>query len=386
MSDSDSPELSSDSYESISDCTSSDSEDQREPGAVQAVARGFRTFRLHAGQFKCRFTDLVFDMKGERKVMRKVVSWDSSVLDGLRHMEPAGPLYSIECHKGSIRRLHLPHCETHTDVKLTVAHVTGGNVEVLQPLKVTKTHVIIEVQNLSLFGLLKTLLLPAYPITAQVLLFFEKSLNKLHIHLLPGNVPVQEVQKRHENIRYITTSSKCVLTPGKKYRSCCKTTDREYVSQPEDEKFECDYGPNYHPTFEVFLNTGVTKVTLSLLDENGLVVWKPRDVKLTGMVALGAIFTISKDSFGADFVDKYKADLIQRVPSVMEIADCIKSKEFTSEMYNKIHAEATPQDKMRELYKYLNSAGRAAKAEFYHILREKHCDLVTELETGSGLD
>ncbi|XP_058239105.1 NACHT, LRR and PYD domains-containing protein 1a-like [Hemibagrus wyckioides] len=181
---------------------SSDSEDQREPGAVQAVTRDFRSLHLHAGQFKCKFSDLVFDMKEEGRVMYKIVSWDSSVLDGLRHMEPAGPLYSIECHKGSIRRLHLPHCETRTDVvKLTVAHVTGGNVEMLQPLKVTKKHVILEVQRLSPFGLLKALLLPAFPIRAQVLLFFEKSLSKLHIHLLPGNVPVKEVQKRHKSIR-----------------------------------------------------------------------------------------------------------------------------------------------------------------------------------------
>ncbi|KAG7314431.1 hypothetical protein KOW79_021734 [Hemibagrus wyckioides] len=320
---------------------------------------------------------------GEGRVMYQTVPWDSHVLKGLGHMEPAGPLYSIECSKGSIHRLHLPHCETRTDVvKLTVAHVTGGNVEMLQPLKITNTHVIIEVQNLSPFGLLKALLWPAYPIRAQVLLFFEKSLRKLHIHLLPGNVPVEEVQKRHENIRYITTSSKCELTPGKKYRPCCRNNDREYDSQPEDEKFERDYGPNYHPTFEVFLNTGVRKVTLSLFDENGLVVWKPRDVKLTGTQRAAT----SKHSPGADFVDKYTAELIQKVPSVMEIVDHFRDMGLTSEMYNKIHAEATTQDQMREFYNYLNSAGRAAKAKFYQILQQKHFGLVTELESGSGLD
>ncbi|XP_058239058.1 NACHT, LRR and PYD domains-containing protein 1b allele 2-like isoform X2 [Hemibagrus wyckioides] len=359
---------------------SSDAAVQREPGAVQAVTRDFRTLYLHAGQFKCKFSDLVFDMKGEGRVMYQTVPWDSHVLKGLGHMEPAGPLYSIECSKGSIHRLHLPHC---TDVvKLTVAHVTGGNVEMLQPLKITNTHVIIEVQNLSPFGLLKALLWPAYPIRAQVLLFFEKSLRKLHIHLLPGNVPVEEVQKRHENIRYITTSSKCELTPGKKYRPCCRNNDREYDSQPEDEKFERDYGPNYHPTFEVFLNTGVRKVTLSLFDENGLVVWKPRDVKLTGTQRAAT----SKHSPGADFVDKYTAELIQKVPSVMEIVDHFRDMGLTSEMYNKIHAEATTQDQMREFYNYLNSAGRAAKAKFYQILQQKHFGLVTELESGSGLD
>ncbi|KAG7314434.1 hypothetical protein KOW79_021737 [Hemibagrus wyckioides] len=316
----------------------------------------FRTLYLHAGQFKCKFLDLVFDMKEEGRVMYKIVSWDRRVLERLSHMEPAGPLYNIECHKGSIHRLHLPHCETRTDVvTLSVAHVTNGNVKILQPLKVTHTHVIIEVQNLSCFGLLKASLLSAYLIRAQM---------------------------RHESIRYIPTNFKCKLTPGKKYRPYCKTTDHEYVSQPEDETFDRARDPNYHPTFEVFLDTEDNKVTLSLLYKNSRVVWKPRDVMFTGTQRAAT----SKHSPGADFVDKYKAHVIQRVPSVMEIVDCIKSKEFTNEMYNKIRAEKTPQDKMRELYIYLNSAGRAAKAEFYQILQEKHLELVTELESGSGLD
>lgn len=83
-------------------------------------------------------------------------------------------------------------------VKLTVAHVTGGNVEITQPLKVTNKHVIIDIQGLSLFGLLRALLFQAYPIEAQVLLFYKKvlgghRLSKLHMHLLPGNVSVEEV-------------------------------------------------------------------------------------------------------------------------------------------------------------------------------------------------
>ncbi|KAI4896110.1 hypothetical protein NFI96_030686, partial [Prochilodus magdalenae] len=103
-------------------------------------------------------------------------------------------------------------------VKLVVAHITGGNTEIIQPLNVTNTHVIISVQGFSLFGILKKILYPR-PIHAQVLLFYkelrdEQRRKKLHIHLLPRNVPVKEVAQ-----------------------------------------FEQDYGPNYHPTFVVFLQT-----------------------------------------------------------------------------------------------------------------------------------
>ncbi|XP_047665340.1 uncharacterized protein LOC113650933 isoform X2 [Tachysurus fulvidraco] len=344
----------------------------------------FRTLHLQPGLNKCTFTDLVFEMELEGRVMYRVVSWDSHVLDGLDQSEPAGPLYNIKCYGSSVHRLHFPHCETRTDeVKLIAAHVTGGNVEIIQPVEVTDTHVIIEVQHLSCFGLLKPLLYRAYPIRAQVLLLYEQSLSKLHIHLLKRNVPVEEVQKKHQRFTYITTSSKCVLSPRKTYRPCCKTDDCDYVSQPEEERFDRDYDPNYHPTFEVILNTDIKKVTLSILDEDNQVVWKPRTVLLPGRCRVST----SNDSPGADFVDNFRSQLIQRVTSVMEIVDCLISKYIiTDEMYNKINAKTTSQDKMRELYRYLNSAGRAAKAQFFQILREKHHDLVTDLDSGSDLD
>ncbi|XP_053086278.1 NACHT, LRR and PYD domains-containing protein 1b allele 3-like [Pangasianodon hypophthalmus] len=338
----------------------------------------YRFLCPHAGQFMCKLTNLVFEMEGKGEVLYRIVSWDSSLLDELGQ-KPAGPLYNIDCPEGSICHLHLPHCETRTDVvELTVAHVTGANVEIIQPLKVAKTHVIIHIQGLSLFGLTLSWSLN---IRAQVLLFYEKRMSKLYIHLLPENVPVTEVQKIHEGNTYIMTSSKCKLTPGKKYRPCCKTTDCDYVSQPEDETFDRDHGPNYHPTFEVFFDPAVNKVTLSLLDEKDQVVWRPRMVLLTGPERASP----GMDTTGADFVDKHRETLIRRFSSVMEVADCLKGKHMiTDEMYSNIQTKSTPQDKMRELYTCLDSRGRAVKQEFYDILERNHSVLVDDLMSVSG--
>ncbi|XP_053533005.1 NACHT, LRR and PYD domains-containing protein 1a [Ictalurus punctatus] len=340
----------------------------------------YRFFCSRAGQFKCKLTDLVFEMEGKGEVLYRIVSWDSCVSDGLQK-DSAGPLYSIECLKGSIRHLHLPHCETRTDVvKLTVAHATGGNVEIIQPLKVTDTHVIIHIHGLSLFGILKALLFQEYPIRAQVLLFRKKmtrklSRSKLNIHLLPGNVPVKEVQKQRECNEYIETTSKCQLSPGKLYRLCCKTTDRDYKPQPEEETFDLDYGPNYHPTFEVLFNTELDEITLSLLDENGQQVWTPREVSLLTDTEAVSANTVKA---GADFVDKHRETLIQRVPSVTEIADVLKGKKMISdEMYYKIKSKEIGQEQMRELYRCLTST--AVKAEFYKILQEKHQYILEDL-------
>ncbi|XP_053341198.1 uncharacterized protein LOC128512092 [Clarias gariepinus] len=174
------------------------------------------------------------------------------------------------------------------------------------------------------------------------------------------------------------TSSRCQLTPGKIYRPCCKTVDCvHFVSQPEVETFDCDYDPNYHPTFEVLFNTEVNNISLSLLDEKDQVVWRPHVVRFNGTDA--ASTTINTMSI--TFVDTYRSELIQKVSSVMEIADCLKARAMmTDELYSNIQAATTPQGKMRELYNCLNCGD--VKAEFHRILQEKEPYLVQELKSG----
>ncbi|KAF4073261.1 hypothetical protein AMELA_G00256940 [Ameiurus melas] len=287
----------------------------------------YRFLCPHAGHFKCKLTNIVFEMESKGEVLYRIVSWDCHLLNGLPQKEPAGPLYNFDSPEGCIRRLHFPHCKG--KAKLTVAHVAGGKVEIIQPLTVTETHVIVNIQHLCCFGL--TLPWTGSPIRAQVLLFYkritEHSRSKLHIHLLPANVPVKEAAI-----------------------------------------FRRDCGSNYHPTFEVQFNIEAAEVTLTLSDRKGKEVWTSPPVLLTG----------------ADFVDKHKAELIQRFNSVMEVADCLNSKNMiNAEMYSKIQAKPTPQEKMRELCACLDSGGKASKEEFYDFLVKNHSGLVDDLKSES---
>ncbi|XP_036417908.1 uncharacterized protein LOC118801650 [Colossoma macropomum] len=341
----------------------------------------FRFQCPHAGQFQCQFTSLVFELEGKGELQYRIDSWGTHLLDGISQMKPAGPLYSIDCFEVSISHLHLPHCEILSEgnqAELVVAHFTGDNVEVIQPLKVTSTHVIISIQGLSLLGLLKNMFY-AGPVSAQVLLFYKEitgkqSKKKLHIHLLPRNVPVEEVEKRHKSSIYFDTSSTCQLIPGRKYKPSCDP----YKPQPKSATFECDYGPNYHPTFVVFFDT--EDFTVSLLDEDGLEVWEPHDVCLSAHNTDAALIKRMK---AAEFVDEHREKLIQRVSSVMELADSLQSKKMIGdEMYNNIKVAKTSQGQMRILYEILQSGGTAVKAEFYEILKLKQSFLVDELESG----
>ncbi|XP_036436880.1 uncharacterized protein LOC118815053 [Colossoma macropomum] len=339
----------------------------------------------HTGQFQCRLTNLVFEMEGKGEVLYRIDFWDTRLLDGLGQMEPAGPLYNIDCFEGSISHLHLPHCEIQHEedqAELVVAHFTGENIEVIQPLRVTNTHVIISIQDLSLFGLLKKILPPG-PISAQVLLFYKEMMckeirKKLHIHLLPGNVPVEEVEKKHKVVTYFETSSTCQLIAGRKYKPSCDP----HVSEPKVARFVRDYGPNYHPTFVVFFQA--EDITVSILDEDGVEVWEPHQIFLTsekpGQSTEANPLNMETE---AEFVDEHRQKLIQRVPSVMEIVDCLKCKNMiTAEMYSSMQTAKMSQEQMRILYRALDSGGTAVKAEFYKILQKIQPFLVDELEAG----
>ncbi|XP_076867062.1 NACHT, LRR and PYD domains-containing protein 1b allele 3-like isoform X2 [Brachyhypopomus gauderio] len=313
----------------------------------------------HAGVFQCKITNLVFEMEDKGEVLYRIVSWDMRLMDGLGHMQPAGPLYNIDCFEGSVSHLHLPHCEIALEkqVELDVAHFTCDNVEVIKPVKVTDTHVIVAISGLSLFGLLLDTIFPARHINAQILFFCKpitgrQNLKQLNIHLLPGNVPVKEVQNHHMDFKHINTSSSCVLIPGKNYRPSCD----HHTPEPEADH-----------------------VKVSLLDENKEEVWKPHQLYLTGCTESPLL---SVDA-GAAFVNTHREELIQRVSSVMEIADGLQSKSMISdEMYSSIQAARTSQERMRILYQALTSGGRAVEEEFYGILKQKQPFLLKELESG----
>ncbi|XP_067309400.1 uncharacterized protein si:ch211-66k16.27 [Pseudorasbora parva] len=83
----------------------------------------------------------------------------------------------------------------------------------------------------------------------------------------------------------------------------------------------------------------------------------------------------------AKFVDDNSAELIQRVTSVLPIADELKQEEgmLHQEKYDEIKAEKTNQDKMRKLFESLNSGGNKVKIAFYYLLEKHHSHLFKDL-------
>ncbi len=79
-------------------------------------------------------------------------------------------------------------------------------------------------------------------------------------------------------------------------------------------------------------------------------------------------------------MDGNYAVLVQRVASVMAIADELKNRNMVhEEKYAEIRAEQTNQGKMRKLFEALNAGGDRVKNAFYHTLRNHEPYLLKDL-------
>ncbi|XP_034151019.1 nuclear GTPase SLIP-GC-like [Esox lucius] len=236
------------------------------------------TYRLQcpkAGIFQSGLTGLVFEMAGKGDVHFKMSQWDTSVLGS---MTPAGPLFSISC--PAVLQLHLPHCMCDDeDEVLSVAHFTGGTMEIVKPLKTTASHVVVNIPNPSLVGLIRCGL-STLPIQSQVLLFLcpQGNTNQkgmLNVFLLPKNVPICKVKHQQKGSDFIQTSSECTLSPGRRYSLCCELVDCNILKSMQ---FDSDYTRKLLPTFQVSLEciSDAKNMNLTLLDRetNDQKVWE----------------------------------------------------------------------------------------------------------------
>ncbi|XP_029938941.1 NLR family CARD domain-containing protein 3-like [Salarias fasciatus] len=250
------------------------------------------------GVFPCYQTGLVFVMSQEAVLLYSTVQWDERSLEsaGLR---AAGPLFSIECsEKAAVRELRLPHVQTQDSPNLdglVCVHIAEGVLGVIRPLEITDSHVIVRVPHLSFFGLAwvhwKNLWYNRRTVRSQVLLFHRPPKPKaqkkfLTVFLLQSNIPVPEVVAQQENSEYIQAPSNCKLIPEQRYTLQCPEALK---IQPRGADFDTEYGPNYHPTFEVWLPASKKEVSLVVRDEKEDV-WK-HDVALPDALQSEDIFS-----------------------------------------------------------------------------------------------
>ncbi|XP_038567072.1 uncharacterized protein LOC119897442 [Micropterus salmoides] len=240
------------------------------------------------GVFQCTLTGLMFGMTQEAELLYRTVQWDESLLQSAGKTA-AGLLFSIKCPEDAVCQLHLPHCETKDallpDGLLSVVHITDDGMSILEPLEITDTHVVVKVPHLSLFGLVWDIgRLWTTPVCGQVLLFLgppnpRTQRQKLNVFLLPSNIHLDEVRKQQGNCENIEAPSKCKFIKDESYTVQCPEAIKV---QPKRADFILDFGPNYHPTFEIRLPTNTEEVTIMVQDQRKTEIWE-HEVDLTDL-------------------------------------------------------------------------------------------------------
>ncbi|XP_041657676.1 caspase recruitment domain-containing protein 8-like [Cheilinus undulatus] len=241
------------------------------------------------GVFQCASTGLVFTMEKEAELQYKTVKWDEALLQSAGKVA-AGPLFDIQCPEEAVCQVRLPHGESKegllVDGGLSVVNITDDGMSFLEPLEITDTHVVVKVSHPSAFGLVwdffKRFLGNSLPINGAVLLFVRPlTIRKkvLYVFLEPENVDNDKLTYQQDGAAKVKASSKCLLSFGQNYSVHCEAED--FQIQPEHEQFHISYGPNYFPSFEVFLPTNQEEVTLTVQDQDRREVWRC-DVFLEG--------------------------------------------------------------------------------------------------------
>ncbi|MEQ2304878.1 hypothetical protein AMECASPLE_031871, partial [Ameca splendens] len=238
------------------------------------------------GEFQCALTGLVFVMTQESELWYRTTKWDESFLQPAGKI-PAGPLYDINCSNKAVCQLHLPHCEIKDVLSieglLSVVHISNDGLSILEPLKITDTHVVVKVSDLSPFGLvwdyIKRFIKRKDPVVSQVLLYLgpqnPRAQNlKLYVFLLPGNISEQEISNDLKDCTYVRSISSCKLIKDQRYTLSCPRASQDYKIQPKSAEFDLLFGVQYHPTFEIRLPISTVEVAITIQDENHVVVWE----------------------------------------------------------------------------------------------------------------
>ncbi|XP_073323720.1 uncharacterized protein [Pagrus major] len=348
------------------------------------------------GVFQCDSTGLVFVMVQEAELLYRTVQWDENLLKSVGKMA-AGLLFNIKCSEdAAVCQLHLPHCEVMDaplpEGLLSVVHITGDGMNVLEPLEVTDTHVVVTVSHFSAFGLVKDFIKrflnsnKMRPVSGKVLLFLgqpnpKTQRQKLNVFLLPRNIHLDEVSTQQQYTENIQVPSKCKLVEDQSYSLHCPEAIK---IQPKSADFELEFGPNYDPTFEVRLPTNTEEVTVTVKDQRQMVVWE-HDVDLTDSSRRTPQMNVPAEdnvpsndklsSIRMQFVERVSGPVLNQLLDKLLDLDCINDEEMQS-----VKAKPVIQDKARELIDTVRKKGTRASSALIAALRKVDPNLSSHLK------
>ncbi|KAI3375687.1 hypothetical protein L3Q82_003993 [Scortum barcoo] len=334
---------------------------------VEGVVRNYRLYATFGG------TEIELDVNQRNNL------WKSGQVSFYLGFTINGPVaYSIQP-----RATTEDHNSTTPDM-FAVLHVDSCGDFVEQVSEVTSSHVKLFQPVFSPRGtmILKKLGFPV-KVRYDVLIFKTiKTALTLHVYLVPRHPILQQAVEREEK----SDGSKRIRKPNPD--KSLQTENHFFLSTETDsseispDKLKLRYegrSPNF---FEVFIRNAKSDFSLKLESEQK----KSREKETIWSC------TIRTDDYqnrntdheqGQHFVDRHWTALVNRVRETGAILDLLKDRGLISnESYDSVRSLNTTQDQMRDILKFVTSAGQRSKDLFYEILKGLRClqSLISELE------
>ncbi|KAI3376232.1 hypothetical protein L3Q82_016740 [Scortum barcoo] len=403
-----------------------DSSDWTELEPVVNTVDEVQTFSLQseAGGFECSVSALRWVCKEKVSFEYQFCSWDEHMSrPSCKDYMPAGPLLDITVTAGKLEEVHLPHwiCVEHNSKisdMFAVRHVDSCGDFVEQVSEVTSSHVKLFQAVFSPRGamILKKLSFPV-KVRYDVLIYKTiKTALTLHVYLVPPDPVLKQAVEREEK----SDGSKRIRKPNpdkslqmENHFFLSTETDSSEIS-PDKLKLRYEgRSPNF---FEVFIRNAKSDFSLKLESEQKKsrekeTIWsctirtddyqnRNTDHEQGKIITMHYYFNLAKliirlskccfniasfslTASGQHFVDRHRTALVNRVRETGAILDLLKDRGLISnESYDSVRALNTTQDQMRDILKFVTSAGQRSKDLFYEILKGLRClqPLISELE------
>ncbi|XP_051988416.1 NACHT, LRR and PYD domains-containing protein 1 homolog isoform X2 [Xyrauchen texanus] len=348
-----------------------------------------------AGKYECSVTGLRWCCDSDVSFVYQIINWEyiSDVLESKKY-KPCGPLMDITVTTGTLEAVHLPHflcvaAEPSITSAVRVLHKKDSGEIILEDCNVYPFHAKLLMPTFSGNGVVVEEDANP-PVHAEVFIYHitENTAHlTLHMYLIPQtedlvqkvkNSPSsrgkQIIKPNPENKpRYLLGESEGNLRLNDWYElkiDCVSQTD---VTPPAMSFRETNLS-----FFEIFLKDANEDFVIFCVDSvHKKVVWKANIRKAEYGRGDVSSCSSSRLYIGAEFVEKHRTDLINRVSLVEPIADDLKAQ-IGDQKYAIVLQSGTSHKKMRNLLSFLTTP--TLKEKLYHSLLKHESYLVDDLE------
>ncbi|XP_054848441.1 uncharacterized protein LOC129338333 isoform X2 [Eublepharis macularius] len=351
-----------------------------QPEFVPDAEEKLKTYRIHlpkAGTFLCSVTELKFEVKAAVTLEYAFRSWDQHLSKAvMQTWMVAGPLFDIRADaEEKVAAVHLPHflClggRKTDESQMKIAHFTDVGMTLEKPVQVTPFHAVLENPKFSLLGvLIKPIYDKLFRVHAVVLLYQAyKRITALNLYLIPNDSSLIQAIKDEEEKFHSVLVRKPPQTKKSLHYGSFYTVFSSADLQISPQELEFTYkNPRQLQSFVEVRIRNTERVHLSMKK-------KKKDFSVWDTLLEPG------PQEEPHFIDKHRAELIQRTSTVEGVLDLLHGTILDDEQYERIASRETNQDKMRELYKLVPSWDRSCKDRLYEALKAKNKFLVQDLE------